>query len=74
MKSKIKIGEMLQVQKTAEALKALEIMGIKEDVIGCRVIVSQASPHGVSFELPWTSPRIERHLGIRFVKCVFGKE
>jgi len=76
---KLRIGETIQIKTTPDSLASLRVMGIKKELAGKKVSISQVTPHGVSFELPWTgnpsklkSP-VELHLGIGHVKAVFGK-
>jgi len=71
---KLKVGEIIRVKATQESLDSLVKMRIDTALAGKTVHISQVSPHGVSFELPWTKlPTIELHLGIGHVENVFGK-
>ena len=71
---KLKIGETIRIRATQESLDSLVKMRIDTALAGKTVHISQVSPHGVSFELPWTNnPIIELHLGISWVEPVFGK-
>lgn len=74
---KIKIGQSVKIPNTTSAVAGLEAMHISPHIAGRFVKVSQVSPHGVSFILPWTitaqKPEgVELHLGIRYVKDVLG--